>query len=71
MALAIILFKGLKATDYRILDNINREVYKHFMHSSYAEFSADLLSALKRRMNSTQSIKSLWGARLDNCKIKS
>ncbi|EKO3930703.1 LysM peptidoglycan-binding domain-containing protein [Vibrio fluvialis] len=67
--LAVILFKGLKATDYRILDNIDSEVYEYFMRSSYAAFAADFITspeeALKQAIMSTyQSIDKWWESRL-------
>ncbi|EPG0609243.1 hypothetical protein ACSW0I_002603 [Vibrio fluvialis] len=69
MALAVILFKSLKATDHRILDNIDSEVYEYFMRSSYAAFVADLITspeeALKQAIMSTyQSIDKWWESRL-------
>ncbi|TMX44574.1 LysM domain-containing protein, partial [Vibrio sp. Hep-1b-8] len=74
--LAVILFKGLKATDYRVLDNLHEEVYRHFMRSSYIAFASDMIAnpqeALKQAvMNSSQSINTWWDERLENWKSES
>ncbi|MGD8232749.1 LysM peptidoglycan-binding domain-containing protein, partial [Vibrio sp. TRT 1302] len=74
--LAVILFKGLKATDYRVLANIDREVYQHLIESSYIAFACDVIAnpqdALKQAvMNSSQSINTWWDERLENWKGES
>ncbi|MEF1286114.1 LysM domain-containing protein, partial [Vibrio sp. M250220] len=74
--LAVILFKGLKATDYRVLDNIDSRVYEHLMLSSYMAFASDMIAnpqeALKQAvMNSRQSINIWWDDRLENWKSES
>ncbi|MEF1257268.1 LysM domain-containing protein, partial [Vibrio sp. M260112] len=66
--LAVILFKGLKATDYRVLDNLHEEVYQHFMRSSYIAFASDMIAnpqeALKQAVMNTQlSINKWWEKR--------
>ncbi len=66
--LAVILFKGLKATDYRLLDNLDGDVYRHFMRSSYMAFASDMIAnpeeALKQAvMNTQRSINKWWEKR--------
>ncbi|MGY5540766.1 LysM peptidoglycan-binding domain-containing protein, partial [Vibrio brasiliensis] len=68
--LAVILFKGLKATDYRVLDNLDGDVYRHLMRSSYMAFASDMIAnpqeALKQAVMNTQlSINKWWETRLD------
>lgn len=71
--LAVILFKGLKATDYRVLDNLDNRVYEHLMRSSYIAFASDIISnpeeALKHAiMNTNQLVSEWWNARLEDWK---
>ncbi|TKE89528.1 LysM peptidoglycan-binding domain-containing protein [Vibrio kanaloae] len=66
--LAVILFKGLKATDYRVLDNLDGDAYTHFIRSSYYAFVLTTRpeDALKQAVMSTYaSIDTWWRARLD------
>ncbi|WP_414932556.1 hypothetical protein [Vibrio europaeus] len=55
--LAVILFKGLNTTDYRVLDNLHDDVYRHFMRSSYIAFASDVITnpeeALKQAVMNT------------------
>ncbi|MDC5841937.1 LysM peptidoglycan-binding domain-containing protein [Vibrio europaeus] len=74
--LAVILFKGLKATDYRLLDNLDDDVYRHFMRSSYMAFASDVITspeeALKQAvMNTSQSINDWWKERTRLWQIES
>lgn len=67
--LALVIFKGLRVIDYRILSNIDDIAYKHIMHSSYAAFVAEFIEspheALKKALTQTQqSIESWWAKRV-------
>ncbi|XAW87896.1 hypothetical protein ABDK09_07285 [Vibrio sp. CDRSL-10 TSBA] len=69
--LCVIIFKGLQAIDYRIMDNIGEPMYNYLVQSSYAAFVADFVSdpknALKEVISDSQNKVSIWWKdRLEN-----